>query len=472
MRTPLTAPLVAQDTESEFDFQVEECLNGLAKRSPMWAVATSTSSARPRPTLFSERRELETEVLALQQASENQQNELSAHLRKLRDQCNDEGQSIADLARVCEETWNDAQRQMQVSAEEKRELEEELQQVELEREALMELKHHEEAQASLKVNTSQKSLTKLLAACETLRDKVQSADRTRAENLYDAETERLARRELEAAAEYELEACREQLNKHDADGGSDVTSSSKALSKKLRGKPMDKATLEQEAEGIVARIKSTRDAKRQVQMTLESETAVWFYEVQTLKEHLRFMDEEARMEENEVQLLNEEHQQRNEQREELVSEIENLSHLIREVDIHAEAAVSVNQQLDIELNGARHAVQVRQSQKDQVRQMQDWLEQQQQERARAEADLEMLRDERDSRSRRGILSCLRTRPPPTTSLPPTRVGGGDPAGRVGERPRPMPMGQSPPSRGPTSQGSGKGGERGRAADFPPALESF
>mmetsp|Transcript_54392 Transcript_54392/g.126948 ORF Transcript_54392/g.126948 Transcript_54392/m.126948 type:complete len:472 (-) Transcript_54392:79-1494(-) len=471
MRTPLTAPLVPQDTESEFDFQVEECLNGLAKRSPMWAVATSTSSARPRPTLFSEKRELETEVVALQRASENQQNELSAHLRQLRDQCNDEGLRIGELERVCEETWNDAQRQMQVSAEERRELEEELQQVELEREALMELKHQEEAQASLKVNTSQKSLMKLSAALETLQDKVQSAERTRAENLYDAETERLVRRELESAAEHELEACREQLNNHDADAASDM-SSSKVLSKKLRGKPMDKATLEQEAEGILSRIKSTRDAKRQVQMTLESETAIWFHEVQTLKEHLRFMDEEARMEENEVHLLNEEHQERNEQREELVSEIESLSHLIREVDIHAESAVAVNQELDRELSRVKTVLQGRQSQRDQVRQMQQWLEKNRQEAARAEADLEMLREELDARSRRGILSCLRTRPA-QTSLP-SRVGGGESAGRVADRARPMPMGQSPPSRGPASQASGKGGDRSaaRAADFPPSLEPF
>mmetsp|Transcript_2332 Transcript_2332/g.4896 ORF Transcript_2332/g.4896 Transcript_2332/m.4896 type:complete len:425 (-) Transcript_2332:252-1526(-) len=423
MRTPLPADWMPQDNESEFDFQVEECLNGLAKRGngSLWSMSAS-NAARPRPTLFTEKRELETEVVAVQRASEQQQNELSAHLRQLTDQCNEGGRMISDLTKACEDTWNDAQLQMQAAADRKAQLEEELASVQREREALAEVREREEAQASLKVRTTDKSLSKLLTACETLQEKVQTAKLTREVNLYDAETERLARRELETAAECEMEACRENMSHTDADSD---TFSSKVASNFLRRKPMDRPQLQKEADSLLSRIQATRDAKRQVQVTLESETAMWFLEVQTMKAQLQQRDEEAGSSEMAMQEMTEEHLQRDAQKEELIAEVENLSELIREVDNHAETSIAASRRLDSELNRAKGTMQVRQTQRDQVRQLQAWLEAQQEQLAAAEEELAALHDEFDARTKGGLLSCLRTRPsgvPASSSGGPSRVG--------------------------------------------------
>eukprot|EP00931_Biecheleriopsis_adriatica_P052968 TRINITY_DN30910_c0_g1_i1.p1 TRINITY_DN30910_c0_g1~~TRINITY_DN30910_c0_g1_i1.p1 ORF type:complete len:961 (+),score=186.22 TRINITY_DN30910_c0_g1_i1:180-2885(+) len=191
--------------------------------------AAMSAGANRRLRLQCEHEDLQRELHAERQAAEELQAELSGEMRELRDQCQEQGQTVGLLTQRLADARNAITAELQSAATERAALGGELMSEESQRRKLEAALHNEESEAACRVQAAEQQLLSMVAVRDSLQAQLRGSLKVQDELLAHISAEREGRAELEVAGERELVAWQAR------NGSSKATSAPCSLPERLAG---------------------------------------------------------------------------------------------------------------------------------------------------------------------------------------------------------------------------------------------
>lgn len=428
----------------------------------------SEAGENRRTLLRCEYQDLMRESRAERAAAEDLQATLSAEMRQLRDQCQEQGRTVGTLAQRLSDARHAVTSELRGAASARVALTAQLANEEQARRALEEVWRNEEGEVAGRIEAAEQQLATITAVRDSLRGQLRASMRTQTELECHISAERSGRSELEVAGERELNAWSEhnsrlygELRHRLQAEREEVDTWRTTVSHEVTELQMEVYEQGHEESSLEAQVQAAHEGHSRLRTELQAEACTWHSEVEQLREKTRTLDEECWRAADTARRCSVAHGACGCERAELHEEMQKSLSVAQEGTGELEGLEHKSKFLREELNHLREGVaswraddeaaKLRQQHDDLLREIRDAQQLQQ----NLEAELEEARN-------RGIFCMGRRRTggpalplPPPASPPPTpataRPGAGYHAPDRGY--------QAPPDRGMRAPpGAGRGGD--------------
>lgn len=279
----------------------EDLCEGLCNAG--WFVNTrlaAEAGENRRTVLRCEYQDLVREARAERSAAEELQASLSAEMRQLRDQAQQQGRNVGMLVQRLVDARHAVTGELRGAAARRAQLGADLAAEEAQRVALEETWRNEEAEVGGRVEAAEQQLATMTAVRDSLVAQLSTSLRSQNELRAQIACERSGRSELEVAGEREMAAWNEhnsmlygELRHRLQAERSEVDTWRADVSRELSLLQQECLEREREEETMELRLRSAKSAHDELESTLRAEAYAWSLEVERLRERTRQLDEEC-----------------------------------------------------------------------------------------------------------------------------------------------------------------------------------
>lgn len=267
-----------------------------------------TGSEARRATLRTEHQELVREQRTERLAAEELQARLSAEMRELRDQCQEQGQTVGMLAQRLSDARNAVTAELRGAAALHSTLGTELQSEESQRRALEAARRGEEAEIAHRVEAAEQQLSTMSGVRASLEAQLHASHRVQAELREHISAERGGRSELKVAGERELTAWSEhnervcgELRSRLRSERAEVDTWRESTAEEVSRLKEESEENTQEENQLMEQLQGVRQRQSMARRQLRSEVSSWNLEVEVLRERCLEVDEEHKQTEDALQ---------------------------------------------------------------------------------------------------------------------------------------------------------------------------
>mmetsp|Transcript_83371 Transcript_83371/g.193754 ORF Transcript_83371/g.193754 Transcript_83371/m.193754 type:complete len:555 (-) Transcript_83371:62-1726(-) len=253
-----------------------------------------------RAKLQHEYQELLCEHQAERACADELQAKLSSEMRELRDQCQEQGQTVGLLTHRLADARDAVTAELQAATTVRAALAGELMSEESQRRALQAACRNEEAELEVRVHTSEKQLAMMSKIRACLEAHLQSSVQIQTELREHIAAERVGCSELEIAGERELVALsahstrvQSELNSRLQAEREEVESWRTVASAEIRQYKEESERHSHEETMLLSKLTSVREVQDEVRANLRAESTSWMYEIEHLRERLHEADQEC-----------------------------------------------------------------------------------------------------------------------------------------------------------------------------------